>query len=256
MHKYLVFFIFVYLGATNTAWAKQCQEIQVAGSSIWYPYAYLNGEGKPTGIAYDLATEILEELNIPIVYRPKLPWLRLQKSLTKGTIDILVSNHWTEQRAKDWQLTEEIAKEKLHIFTNNPALTTISSWHELKGYNGVVSRGTALGERYQSLKSALSVLEVLAHQEAFTMLNRKRADYILLTESAAKPYLAQAKNAQIKMSTAPLESYSIRMSFSRKSACAGIFSLFNEKLKKKIANGRVQVLSSKYDTERLHELRL
>ncbi|REL25568.1 hypothetical protein DXX93_02725 [Thalassotalea euphylliae] len=120
MHKHLLTFICVYLVAANIAWAKQCQEIHVGGSSTWFPYAYLDGEGKPTGIAYDLATEILEELNIPIVYRPNLPWLRLQKSLTKGTVDLLVSNHWTEQRALDWQLTEEIAKEKLHVLPSTP----------------------------------------------------------------------------------------------------------------------------------------
>ncbi|WP_258872570.1 transporter substrate-binding domain-containing protein [Thalassotalea euphylliae] len=119
-----------------------------------------------------------------------------------------------------------------------------------------MSRGTALGERYQTLQSELSVLEVIAHQESFTMLNRKRADYILLTESAAQPYLAQAKNAQVKMSTKSLESYSIRMSFSRTSACADVFSTFNERLKKKIANGRVQELSDNYNAERLHQLRL
>lgn len=242
----VISFCFALVGPCFAETNKQCQHIDIAGSTIWFPYSYIDKDGVSRGIAHDLANEVLAEFDLEKVYHSQLPWRRIQKSLTFGTLDLLVSNHWTPERAEKWQLSAEIGLEKLYVYSSNADLIEVSQWQDLKGYKGTVTRGTALGENYHKFSEQLSVLEVLGHRQAFIMLTKGRTDYFLLTESAAQPYLKEYAFINIKRSKQPLEQYSIRMSFSKTSACAQLFDLFNQKLIEKIAQGRLIQLAAKY----------
>ena len=230
----------VAIGVSTSVYAQECKVVKIAGSKGWFPYAYTNQKGEVTGVAYELVTDILQTLQQPYTVHTNIPWKRIQQELTVGKLDILVSNHWTAEREKIWNMSTEIAQEDLHVFTLNTQIFPIENWLSLSKKRGIVTRGTALGESYQQYKQRLSILEVGTHVRAFHMLNKEHADYFLLTKSAATPYLQQIENQRVQMSETALASYSIRTSFSRRSPCALLYNAFEQKLQSKVKQGWIK----------------
>lgn len=228
---------------------NQCRQLLVGGAQTWFPYAFLDQKGKQVGIGYEVAELVLRDLNIDIKYRKPIPWRRLTEELSVGKLDLLVANYWTEQRAQRWLMTNEFASEALNIFTLKTQQFDFTQLSNLVNKRGVVTRGLALGAELEAYRSKLELRDVSGHKQGFTMLNRKRADYLILAKYSALPYLRQKQNHNIVALSQPLSQYSVRMSFSKQSRCRHLFDDFNQVLTRRVADGSVERIVNKYLAE-------
>lgn len=225
---------------------SDCQVPIISGASNWYPYAYIDKNDIHRGIGYDVVNMVFADLNIPIQYKMGIPWSRTIKQVNEGHIDVLAANYWTEERAKNMHMSEEIANESLYVFTLKSNTFIFNEWKDLKNKPGVITRGIALGESFEQYRKNIYLREVNTHQQSFEMLNKGRVDYLLIAKNSAQPYLLKKENEDIIMLDKPINFYSIRISFSKKSPCIAIFEQFNQALTKRIKDGSVTKIISAY----------
>jgi polar amino acid transport system substrate-binding protein len=229
--------------STHLAYAKMalavCKVPVVTGANNWYPYAYLEEKNAHKGIGYDVVKLIFSDLKMPIKYKLDLPWIRAIKEVNQGDIDVLVANYWTEQRAEKLVMTKEIAHESLNVFTLKTKPFVFNEWQDLKNRRGAIPRGMALGKAFKQYSRDINLIEVNTHQQIFKMLNKDRLDYVLLAQYSAQPYLAKKENENVIMQSTPINSYSVRISFSKNSSCLRLFGQFEEALAKRIKDGSV-----------------
>lgn len=238
--------LFVLSVLSNKAYSQQCEVVKIAGSTSWYPYAYVDENRNRRGIGFDVVESILQEMEQEYEVSLFIPWKRIQQNLTQGQLDILVSNHWTKEREQKWNLTEEIGREDLLVHTLNKNSFEVVNWLSLHGKAGVVARGTALGEEYEKHKKHLSLTETGRHERGFSMLNKEFVDYMLLTRSAAAPFLKKQVYSDVVQSDTVLNSYSITISFSKSSPCSHLYAKFNKLLKQRIAKGWLDKIKHDY----------
>lgn len=223
-----------------------CQIPIISGANNWYPYAYIDEKNTPQGIGYDVVKLVFSDLNIPIQYQIGMPWSRTIKEVNDGKIDVLVANYWTEDRANKLLMSREIASESLRVFTLKTNTFIFNEWRDLKNKLGVIPRGIALGESFGQYKKHLNLSEINTHQQSFQMLNKGRADYLLIAKNSAQPYLLKEENKNIIMQKMPINSYSVRISFSKNSLCKTLFDQFDLALAKRIKDGSVTKIISAY----------
>lgn len=223
-----------------------CKTPIITGANNWYPYAYVDKNNIHRGIGYDVVELIFSDINIPIQYLVGIPWSRTIEKVNAGSIDILVANYWTEKRANKLLMSDEIASESLHVFTLKTNTFIFNEWKDLQNKLGVIKRGIALGESFEQYRKNINLREINTHQQSFEMLNKGRADYLLIAKSSAQPYLLKKENENIIMLDKPINFYSIRISFSKKSSCTAIFEQFNRALTKRIEDGSVNKIIEAY----------
>jgi polar amino acid transport system substrate-binding protein len=225
---------------------SDCQVPIISGASNWYPYAYIDKNNIHQGIGYDVVNMIFADLNIPIQYKLGMPWSRTIRQVNEGRIDVLAANYWTEDRAKNMLMSEEIANESLHVFTLKTNTFIFNEWKDLKNKLGVITRGLALGESFEQYRKNIYLREVNTHEQSFEMLSKGRADYLLIAKNSAQPYLLKKENEDVIMLDKLINFYSIRISFSKKSPCIAIFGQFNQALTKRIEDGSVSKIIGTY----------
>jgi polar amino acid transport system substrate-binding protein len=240
----------VALFSTQVAYAKmalaECKIPVITGANNWYPYAYLDENNIHKGIGYDVVKLIFSDLKIPVEYRLDLPWIRAIKEVNQGNIDILVANYWTEQRTKNLIMTREIAHENLNVFTLKAKPFVFNEWQDLKNKRGAKPRGMALGKAFKQYSNNINLIEVNTHKQIFKMLNRGRVDYVLLAQYSAQPYLEKKENENVMMQSTPVNTYSVRISFSKNSSCLQLFDQFEVALAKRIKDGSVAKIIADY----------
>jgi len=225
---------------------SDCQIPVVTGASNWYPYAYLDEDNTHKGIGYDVVDLVFSDLKTPIKYKLGLPWIRAIEEVNQGEIDVLVANYWTEQRAEKLVMSKEVARESINVFTLKTKPFIYTDWQDLKNKRGVMPRGMALGKAFDQYRPDINLIEVNTHQQSFKMLNKGRADYVLLAQYSAQPYLEKKKNNNVMMQSTPVNYYSVRISFSKKSSCLKFFDQFEEVLANRIKDGSVDKIIATY----------
>ena len=223
-----------------------CTKPVITGANNWYPYAYVDEKNTPKGIGYDVVKLVFSDLKTPLQYKVGLPWIRTIREVNQGEIDILVANYWTVQRAKQLLMSREIARESLNVFTLQSRTFEFNKWDDLKDKYGVMPRGMAVGKSFEQYRKKISLIEVNTHKQIFKMLNKGRADYVLMAQNSARPYLEKNENKNVIMLDTPINHYSVRISFSKKSSCQKLFNQFDHALTKRINDGSVAKIISTY----------
>ncbi|NQZ22951.1 MAG: transporter substrate-binding domain-containing protein [Colwellia sp.] len=241
----IVAILFSKISSAQTA-SPDCQIPVVTGANNWYPYSYVDDQNIHQGIGFDVVELIFADLNIPIKYRFGLPWIRAMEEVNQGSIDILVANYWTEDRAEKLVMSTEIARESLNIFTLKTKPFVFKKWDDLKKQRGAMPRGMALGETFKKYSQDIDLIEVNTHQQIFKMLNKERVDYVLLAQYSAQPNLIQKENENVVMQNTPVNYYSVRISFSKNSSCLHLFNQFEQALAERINDGSVAKIISTY----------
>jgi len=240
-----------FLAISQMANAKKdivdCNKPVMTGANNWYPYAYIDEENSPKGIGFDVVNLVFSDLNIPLQYKVGIPWIRTIREVNQGKIDILVANYWTIQRAKQLLMSKEIARESLNVFTLQSRTFELNKWDDLKDKHGVMPRGMAVGESFEQYRKNINLIEVNTHQQIFKMLNKGRADYVLMAKNSARPYLKKEENRNVIMLDTPINYYSVRISFSKNSSCQKLFNQFDHALTKRINDGSIAKIIAAYD---------
>ena len=244
-------FVFSPRALANT----ECKTLRTAGAQQWFPYAFNEFEGrlKATGIAFDILTLLSQDLGITLKIETGLPWKRIESKLDAGELDILAGNYWNEARSQKWLITAPFATDKVYVVLS-PSLVqtrgTVISLNALTQYVGVVPRGISLGEKFDTVKSNLKIIEVKDHDKMYEMIRRHRADYAVSPQSAALTHLSAPENDGMQISQSPLSSNNVHFAISAKSKCASLFPEFNEALSARLKDGSIEQIIDTYNLTR------
>lgn len=234
---------------TVKADAATCRQFAVAGAEQWVPFAYhqqQDGQLVARGIAHEVIRLVAADMQIGVKQKVGMPWKRIELELEQGSLDILAGNYWSKSRAEKWLLTHAIAHEPVKLLTLKANTFTFDKLTDLTGRIGVVPRGISLGQDFDQARKTLRILEVRTHEQMYEMLNRGRVDYMVSPEFAALQHLKKAENRNITFLSKAINLYPVHLSFSRHSACSGLFSKFNQVLAQKLQDGSIDVLLSAY----------
>lgn len=248
----ILFALFLNITITDVLADSQCKVLTTAGAQQWYPYAFneLDGKVKASGIAFDVLSLIANDLGVTLRIETGLPWKRIESKLDAGQLDILAGNYWNETRSRKWLITAPFAEEEVYIVLSNALFQSRGkdlSLNALAQFIGVMPRGISLGEKFDSIKPNLKIIEVKDHETMYQMLRRNRADYAVSPKSAAETHLQKTKNDGMHISHSPISSNNIHFAISPKSKCASLFPEFNAALNTRLEDGSIEQIIDTYD---------
>lgn len=238
--------------------STECKSLHTAGAQQWFPYAFNKFEGKlkASGIAFDVLTLLAQDLGVTLKIETGLPWKRIESKLDAGELDILAGNYWNEARSRKWLITAPFAAEEVYVVLS-PSLSqkrgTDISLNALAQYIGVMPRGISLGEKFDSIKSNLNIIEVKDHYKMYEMMRRHRADYAVSPQSAALSHLKELENNGMQISESPISSNEVHFAISAKSKCASLFPEFNAALGARLKDGSIEQIINTYNLTRLRD---
>ncbi len=150
-------------------------------------------------------------------------------------------------------ITAPFAAEEVYVVLS-PSLSqtrgTDLSLNALAQYIGVMPRGISLGEKFDSIKSNLNIIEVKDHDKMYEMMRRHRADYAVSPQSAALSHLNDPENDGMRISQSPISSNNVHFAISAKSKCASLFPEFNQALSGRLKDGSIKQIIDTYDLTR------
>ncbi|WP_231125174.1 substrate-binding periplasmic protein [Alteromonas mediterranea] len=235
--------------------SSECKAFRTAGAQQWFPYAFNEFEGrlKATGIAFDVLTLLSQDLGVTLEIETGLPWKRIESKLDTGDLDILAGNYWNEERSQKWLITAPFAAEEVYMVLS-PSLVQIRgtelSLNALAQYIGVIPRGISLGEKFDSIKPNLNIVEVKDHDKMYEMIRRHRADYAISPQSAALSHLKAPENDGMQISQSPITTNNVHFAISAKSKCASLFPEFNNALSARLKDGSIEQIIDTYNLPR------
>ncbi len=219
------------------------------------PLIYLNPDGKPEGIFYQIMTKAFHHLGIPLKVE-LYPWARAQKMIADGKGDGMVTV-LTKKRKQFFVASDPILLVSEHIFVNrnNPHIKKIMSIHSLKEilpYRIVETIGSGWTE--QELKGA-NITWVPNMDSAFKMLIKNRADIFLANGFVGAVFLQ--KKIKEGGSTAegykkiitnpyPLRTIAFRLLIRKNSPFVKILDNFNNIINQMHMDGTIQKIIEEF----------
>ncbi|TNC82205.1 MAG: ABC transporter substrate-binding protein [Oleiphilus sp.] len=185
--------LFCLLGAiASTASARDCSRLVATGNPEYPPYLFRQSieNNNLVGANTEIFQKIAKQLDIDIEVIYTGPWSRAQKEVREGRIDLIAGAFFTVPRAQYMD----------YIY---PAFLTTQSvvWNSIKkpiqferredliGKKGVTVIHNSFGQEFDSFaKEKLDIDTVPSLEQAFTRLDRGRADYLLYERSPALAY--------------------------------------------------------------------
>ena len=229
--------------------AKECQTLTVSGSNQWRPIAYSNEDKtQPLGIAYEVALELANTLDLPIAINVKLPWARAMKMLDDGELDMMAGVYWTEQRKDQYLFSLPITNDTLNIFVKRGNEFKYHDFDDLAGKKLDLIRGTSLGNEFdQYIKQHIETSEVNTFSQQMARLNVGRSDIVVLDPFTATQTLKDLKlSSKIVMLDTPMVVNPVHLIYSKKSPCVKYFDAMNSLIDKMQKNGRLDEIRNRY----------
>lgn len=230
--------------------AQSCDELSVAGSDQWIPFAYTtgdNGSQKPAGIAYEVTKLIGKELGIPVKISVGIPWARIELMLGNGSLDMLAGNYWNQERAIKWIITESFAEDDVRVFVKKGRTFPFHELTDLIGKRGIMPRAVSFGQKFDAFKSNLNLESVQLHQQMIAMLQLDRTDYAILPLfSGISTIKHLGHHGEIIPLETPINVNTVHLSLSRESPCAKLTDKINQVIRKLKTDGTIQTITASY----------
>jgi len=161
------------------------------------PYAIEKGEKLYGGIIKDIATEISDELDIPVTFI-KTPRKRTERYLENGTIHLILMTNpaWLNSEKLQWSDDLLIEKEVIVIKADNP-----KEYLNIKDLRGMII-GTIRGYTYPALQELFDNEYFIRYDVSnlevnFIRLSLNRVDALIGADILINYQLKQSKDANI-----------------------------------------------------------
>ena len=245
MLRYLLLLLFIVPIHLNAA---QCPSIRANGPSGWEPISYRNGNGQLIGMAVEVAKKVFFELGIELIFEKDIPWKRQQLHLENGSLDVIISAYFNEQRAKKFTYSNSYHIEKIRVFVRADKIFEFNSLDNLKGKFGLRPLGGTYGDEFDEFASKhLNISEYSDRKSNMYRLYRGQKDYIILALLdgliSVKKYGYRSKIVPLPKDVAQLPIYFM---FSKKSPCEHILKRVNTAIKELVKNNFIKNLEDKY----------
>ena len=172
--------------------ARDCSKLTATGNPEYPPYLFResidnnNLVGANTEIFKMIAQAI--DAEIEIVYTG--PWSRAQKEVREGRIDLIAGAFFTIPRAQymDYVYPAFLTTQSV-VWNNVKKPFKFQNREDLIGKKGVTVIHNSFGQEFDAFaKAKLDIDTVPSLEQAFNLLERGRADYLLYERSPALAY--------------------------------------------------------------------
>ena len=248
---------------TNCANSGEIKAFQWIDDEDYPPLIFLNSNGKPAGIFYQIMTKAFHKLKIPLKVE-LYPWARAQKLVIEGKGDGMVSV-LTKKRKQFFVASNPILLVSEHIFVNrnNPQIKKIMAIHSLKeilSYRIVETIGSGWTE--QELKGA-NITWVPDMDSAFKMLIKNRADIYIANGFVGAAFLQKKVKEggsiaegykKIITNPYPLRTIAFRLLIRKDSPFVKILDNFNDIINQMHMDGTIQNIVEEFPLPNLKVL--
>lgn len=151
----------------------------------WPPVVYLDDNGRPAGLYYDLLSEVLEKKLDMVIIPQQLPWKRCQTNVRDGESDFILTVA-TDERL-DYAVKSELPFYELYlyVFTYSghpklPNIRSIQSASDIKALDLIAVTNLGNGWHKAHIDSAGVTTRYLRQEDnSLKFLANKRADIMI-----------------------------------------------------------------------------
>lgn len=187
MIKYLILFLYLCLSTYGNsitftfeqdAYLKQKKSITMCIDPDWAPFEVINANQENEGIASDIIRLVARNLGINIQLIPTLTWEESIKKSQNKECDILSLVNQTPKRDQ-WLVFTDPILEDPNVLVARSEHPFIEDVNVLNHKSIALLKDTAMIERFQNNFPKLKIIPVTTEEEAFWMVENKKADMTL-----------------------------------------------------------------------------
>ncbi|WP_038156639.1 substrate-binding periplasmic protein [Vibrio sp. B183] len=227
-----------------------CSTLSISGDMTWYPYSLFNQSGDLKGLIAEITYRVFSELGVKVSVEPPVPWKRQLKKLEYGQLDAITGMYYTPERAKIYLFPQPIAQDAMHVFVASERNFTFNSWEDLKDKTGALPSGAGIATSAEFDKYARQHLDILGAtdtEQMLHMLSAARVDYVVASYADGMYYLSQmGLTNKIEVKPTPIIVNNVYLAFSKRSRCAAMIEVFNEKYRQLLEDNTLKGLYLKY----------
>ena len=191
-HTYsLLFFIVIALLPLSILRADECSTLTATGNAEYPPYLWRDPKGgkQLLGANQYVVDEVAKRLGIVIELKDVGSWARAQEALKRGEVDLLAGAFYTDSRRHYMDYIYPAFLNTTSVVWSKPGVSDrYHAREDLIGLKGVTVIDNSFGQEFDEyIKAKLDLTYVPSLKQAFLMLSRDRADYILYEKNPLPP---------------------------------------------------------------------
>lgn len=175
--------------AEELAFLKSNPTIVVGGEMDWPPMDYVES-GEYKGVAKDYLDELSQLTGLNFEVLTGYTWSRLFDMLSHQEIDMVPMMYWSEQRGRDFNLTNPYLTVRHYAFTRN-GVKKFRSLDDLAGAVVAIPLGYASIDYLRKHHPEINILEVNTVIEAIDAVLTGRADVVIENTASVAYYTNQ-----------------------------------------------------------------
>ena len=163
--------------------ADECKVLTATGNAEYPPYLWRKGGGgkELLGANRAIMDEIGRRLGLVIELQDVGSWARAQEMLKSGRIDLMAGAFYTVPRIQymDYVYPAFLNTQSV-VWRNTQSSMAYESREDLLGLKGLTVINNSFGQEFDEYaKKNLEIGHVASLKQAFLMVTRGRADYVL-----------------------------------------------------------------------------
>mgnify|MGYP000147353111 CR=1 FL=1 len=183
---------FSFLVPFGAASAGDCKVLTATGNSEYPPYLWRKGDGSKDllGANSIIFAELGKRLGVKIELQDVGSWARAQEMLKTGRIDLMAGAFYTVPRIQYMDYVYPAFLDTTSVVWSKAGSgMPFNSRGDLVGKDGVTVINNSFGQDFDEYaKANLNLAFVASLKQAFMMINRGRADYVLYEKNPGLAY--------------------------------------------------------------------
>lgn len=186
--------VVLFFGSIVPAYSQDslCASLKATGNPEYPPFLWqVDQSTQLHGAVANLMSEVSKRIEIPIETTYVGPWSRSQQEVRSGRVDLMAGAFYTSERADYMEyFTPAMMFTKSVVWQSSASLFNYQMWSDLEGRWGVTVINNSFGQEFDEYaKRNLNLLTVASLEQALSMLNAGRADYVLYEKNPATAYV-------------------------------------------------------------------
>lgn len=232
-----------------------CKKMLATGNPEYPPFFWRDpaDDSRLIGANADLMQALSKEINVPIEVRYVGPWARVQEEAKAGRVDLISGAFYTLPRLEYMDyFYPAFHQTRTVIWTKKGSTLSYRKWQDLIGKNGVTVINNSFGEEFDKFaRQSLKITTVASLEQAITMLDRGRVDYLIYEEAPGLAYAARMNVVDLKSAVVPITNENLFLTLSHKSPCntsemrakvaKAVYKIYKSGLMDKLLDSNIQL---------------
>lgn len=231
--------------------ALLCDKVVLTGYQNWPPYSF-EKEGALVGVGVDVASQIFQQLDIPVEVQTYEKPSKMSLILKQGQADLLVATYDTPEWRESVDLIEPAYfEDAIAILVPVDQPFVFGRWYDLMGRTGATVNQTQLGGKFTDFATRyLSIQSEPSIESALALLDKHEAEYVVGGVAFLRSHLAKlGRQDQFKLLPNLVAPQKVYLAFSKESSCRTYLPFVQTQLEQMQKEGRLDKLLQKYSLQ-------